>query len=312
MILSSAVFGAGLLTSSGCAVATAGVKKGDERSVSRSLNDVSAHRAIRARMRRAAGFSLTGVDIDVAEGIVLLSGNVPRTEDRIEAERIAWSADRVLQVGNEIFIKEGQGQIRNIKDGYLNQSIRARLVATKEVKARNFGIEVQNGIVYIMGIARTPEELALAAHIASTTRGTKEVISYARVFGDSSAHTATGPGYNGQPSESASNRGAVNLPPIGNYTPQTTILDSDAIESGEPYYLDPQTGKRVEIPEGAVPIPYNPDAFPSDQFLGTNRVGTPGEAVSVIESAPYMLDPTTGEMVPVKFDGAKWVPILIK
>ena len=122
-----------------------------------------------------------------------------------------------LQVGNEIFIKEGQGQIKNIKDGYLNQSIRARLVATKEVKARNFGIEVQNGIVYIMGIARTPEELALAAHIASTTRGTKEVISYARVFGDNAANTATGPGYNGQPSESASNRGAVNLPPIGNY-----------------------------------------------------------------------------------------------
>ena len=309
------------MTTSGCAVATAGVKKGDERSFSRSLNDVSAGRAIRARMRRAAGFSLTGVDIDVAEGIVLLSGNVPRPEDRIEAERIAWSADRILQVGNEIFIKGGQGQIKNIKDGFLNQSIRARLVATKEVKARNFGIEVQNGIVYLMGIARTPEELALAAHIASTTRGTKEVISYARVFGDAAARMTTGPGYNGLPSESASRQNISPSAPLEYSPPQThipqpktTMLDSDAIDSGEPYYLDPQTGERVEIPEGVTPIPFIPDggAFPSDQHLGANRIGSPGEAVSVIESAPYMLDPTTGEMVPVKFDGAGWVPLLIK
>lgn len=109
----------------------------------------------------------------------------------------------------------------------------------------------------------------------------------------------------------------------------------DAIESGEPYYLDPQTGQRVEIPEGVKPIPYVPDtpgslgaggsplppgaqpsqilgedlppiadggsAFPTDDQLGKYRTGAPGEAVSVIESAPYMLDPDTGEMIPVKY-----------
>ncbi len=314
---------------------TAGVNKNDERSMARSINDVSAGRAIRARMYRAEGFNLRGVDIDVAEGIVLLSGNVPRTEDRIEAERIAWSADRILQVGNEITIQTHQGTVDNLKDGMLNQSIRARLIATKAVKARNFGIEVQNGTVFLTGMARTPDELALAAHIASTTRGTKEVISYARVFGDNTAQYATGPGYKGEPSEMAS----TNVPAprstleytaplsVAPQAPSTTLLDHDAIDSGEPYYLDPQTGERVEIPKGVTPIPYIPDTgpgslgvgatpapatLPSDEYLGANRIGNPGEAVSIIESAPYMLDPATGEMVPVKYIDGQWVPQLIK
>lgn len=343
MILSASVLSIGMITASGCAVMTAGVNKNDERSMARSINDVSAVRAIRARMYRAEGFNLRGVDIDAGEGIILLSGKVPREEDRVEAERIAWSADRVQQVGNEIKIEGNQGTVANIKDGMLNQSIRGRLIATKAVKARNFGIEVQDGTVYLTGIARTPEELALAAHIASTTRGAKEVISYAKVHGDNSADYATGPGYNGVPSEMASRSIApqplteysapqailpqASLPQVSQPQTNSTILDSDAIQSGEPYYLDPQTGERVEIPEGVTPIPYMPDAgpgslgagaqqipgaLPTDEYLGTNRVGTPGQAVSVIESAPYMLDPATGEMVPVKFDGSGWVPLLIK
>ena len=353
IILTASVLALSALTTSGCAVATAGVKKGDERNFARSLNDVNAGRAIRARMRRVEGFKLSGVDIEVAEGIVLLSGNVPRTEDRIEAERVAWSADRVVQVGNEITIRDKQGNVRNAKDGFLHQSVRARLIANKNVKARNYNIEVHDGKVYLLGVARTQEELALAAHTVSTTRGTREVVSYVRVSGDSSARHASGPGYNGQPTSVAAARPtytapaapsytpqtqAQELPPIQDYSapipytpPSTTALDGDAIDSGEPYYLDPQTGERIDIPEGVKPIPYTPDtspgslgagaqplppgalaSLPSDEQLGKFRAGAAGEAVSIIESAPYTLDPKTGEMVPVKFDGTKWVPQIIK
>jgi len=47
---------------SGCAVATAGVKKGDERNFVRSVKDVNAGRVIEARMTRAYDYSLKGVD----------------------------------------------------------------------------------------------------------------------------------------------------------------------------------------------------------------------------------------------------------
>lgn len=353
MIISASVFALSSLSLSGCQVVTAGIKKGDERNFARSLNDVNASRAIKARMRRVEGFSLGGVNVKVAEGIVVLSGNVERQEDRIEAERIAWSAPKVFQVGNEIQLKGKQGFVRNTKDGILNQSVRARLIANSNVKARNYNIEVNDGIVYLLGVARSPEELALAAHTASTTRGAREVISYVRIFGDQAVQSAQGPGYQGQPSNVARAGNIPNytqnlpqaglqdyqplsvpqslqqplpqpqeLPPIT--SPQSgasgAALDSDAIESGEPYYLDPQTGERVEIPEGVTPIPYVPDtpgslgaggeplppgAKPS-RVLGVNTVR---QALPGSESQSYTLDPKTGKMVPVTYVKGQWVRI---
>lgn len=311
--LLSSMCALGVMTISGCAVATAGVTKGDERSLVGSLNDVNAGRAIRARMNRAGNFALNGVDVEVAQGIVLLSGNVPRPEDRVEAERIAWSADKVVQVGNEIQLMGKQGSIRNVKDGVLHQSVRARMIAARSVKARNFNIEVHDGIVYLMGVARTEHELAMAAQIASTTRGAQEVVSYVRLSGDRSAQTATGPGYNGQPNTFLNGNidtyMPLSMPPsrqrYSQSTPQYSAqdeqmfeLDADAIESGEPYYLDPQTGERVEIPEGVTPIPYVPS-----EALGSLGAGgvSPYVRQSSIRNnvAPYMIDPTTGEIVPI-------------
>jgi len=42
-------------------------------------------------------------------------------------------------------------------------------------------------------------------------------------------------------------------------------------------------------------------AFPTDEALGAYRSGSSGEAVSVIESEPYYVDPDTGQEIPVSF-----------
>jgi len=297
ILMSASVFA--LMTTGCTTVMTAGVKKGDERNFARSLNDVTATRAIAARMSRVEGFQLAGVDIEVAEGIAVLSGNVPREEDRIEAERIAWSGPTIIQVGNEILIKQKQGLVRNTKDGILNTSVRARLIATKAVKARNYSVEVNDGVVYLLGVARTPEELALAAQIASTTKGTLEVISYVRVAGDTSRLTAIGPGFNGEPSTAA---GLPNYAPLAQVptpyvqpyiqsvelpslpTEPSAQLDDDAIESGEPYYRDLVTGERITLPEGVTPIPYVPEnGVPA---LGANNI-----------------DPLADDVVPASYEG---------
>ena len=77
-----------------------------------------------------------------------------RQEDRIEAERIAWSAPRVEQVGNEVLIKDKQGMVRNAKDSVLTTLVKARLTADRYVKGRNINVESHDGIVYLLGVAR--------------------------------------------------------------------------------------------------------------------------------------------------------------
>lgn len=300
---------------SGCAVTTAGITKGDERNFVRSLNDVSAGRAIKARMTRAPDIDLGGVDVEVAQGIVLLSGNVPDPKYRIEAERIAWSAPNVSEVGNEIQIKTSQGFVRNAKDGILNKAVKTRLIAEGSVKARNFNIETHDGIVYLLGIARTPEELGRAAEIASTTRGAREVISYARVVGGAAPQNY--PQYEAPsravPSAQYSAPQASGAPQYRSLPDALSAAPTPAAPSAsEPYYRDPKTGERIELAPGTKTIPYRPSAggalapgasgqFPSDEELGRYRVGTPGEAVSTIESAPYYIDPETGKQIPVRF-----------
>jgi len=321
-------------------VTTAGVTKGDERNFARSVNDVSAERVIKARMRRAEGFKLKGVNVDVREGIVLLAGNVPRQEDRIEAERIAWSAPRVDQVGNEILMKDKQGAIRNAKDGLLTTSVKTRLTADKYVKSRNINVESHDGVVYLLGVARNQAELERAAQIASETRGTREVVSYVKVAGipsaisqfGQSARVAAPVQYVPTSPQTPYAAPQRELPSFLTTTPTPAPSQAQPVPVPSPYATTPG----IAAPSGTVtaaplsqPIPFTPQAptapaqisdmgdrlnkeFPSDNDLGKYRTGAAGEAVSIIESEPYYIDPETGKEIPVRFVNGEFVPQIIR
>ncbi|GGX75429.1 hypothetical protein GCM10011309_27070 [Litorimonas cladophorae] len=306
-------------TLSGCAVATAGVTKGDERSFVRSVKDVNAGRVIEARMTRALDFNLKGVDVEVAEGIVLLSGNVPTQKDKIEAARIAWSARGIQQVGNEVLIKGKQSFVRNAKDGILEKSVRARLTADKLVKARNYNVETHDGIVYLMGVARTDQELKRAAEIAATTRGTRQVISYARI-----ADLPASKRLELQAKADAIITPRRQLPSILQVAPDGPLPQAPTYQA--PSYDAQGPAPITNVPLNQ-PIPFNaPTApqhiemgerlgkeLPTDDELGAYRTGQAGEAVSVIESAPYYVDPDTGKEIPIRYDAdGNMLPLVIR
>lgn len=267
---------------SACSVTSAGLSKHDERSFAGALNDVNAGRAIKARMTRAYDYNLKNVDIEVAEGVALLSGNVPSQEDRIEAARIAWSAPHVEQVGNEILLGEKRGFIRGAKDGMLEKAVRTRLLANGSIKSQNFNVETHEGVVYLLGVARTPYELEEAARTAAETRGTREVISYARLT-DGALSGIPQPGYpqnpySNDPSYEAPSQTSGGYPPVSapmqrelpeflSTEPPTAEQErapirnapydepirlhrhqaEDSSETEEPYYIDPNTGKQIPV-----------------------------------------------------------------
>ncbi len=166
---------------SGCVVSTITGATSKERPVGRSIDDTSAGMAIGARMRRFHDGDLSGVRVAVEDGFVLLSGNVPTPELRLDAERIAWTAPKVVKVANEIEVTGKRGFLGNAKDRWITTQVRTRIFSDNAVRSVNINIETRNKVVYLLGLVRTEGEIKRATGHARLVPGVKKVVSYLSV-----------------------------------------------------------------------------------------------------------------------------------
>ncbi|MEO1039018.1 MAG: BON domain-containing protein [Pseudomonadota bacterium] len=173
--------GLAALIVSACAVTQPG------RSVGRELDDQNASLSIKAAMLRAEGYALNGVDVEVTEGVALLTGSTPREEDRTVAECLAWSAQSVRTVANQVVVGDGRGVRGSTRDGWITQQVRTRLLGDRGVRSVNFNVETRDGVVHLLGFARTQAERDRAAAHASLVDGVQQVLLYVRVAGQETA-----------------------------------------------------------------------------------------------------------------------------
>lgn len=155
-----------------------------ERSAGRQLDDFNASLAIKSAMLRAEGYGLNRVDVEVTEGVALLTGSAPRPADRVYAECVAWSAQSVRSVNNTIEIGAGRDRRQTARDGLITQSVRARLMSDLAVRAVNFNVETYAGVVYLLGFSRSQDERSRAAAHAAAVSGVERVVDLVRVAGE--------------------------------------------------------------------------------------------------------------------------------
>ncbi len=167
----------------GCVVSTISGAASKERPVGRSIDDTNAGIAIHARLRRYPG-DMSGVRVAVEDGFVLLTGNVKEPQLRLEAERIAWGAPKVIRVANEIEVAGHRGFFGNAKDRWITTQVRSRILSDTAVRSLNVNIETRNRKVYLLGLVRTQGEIARIANHASLVPGVTKVISYLQVAPD--------------------------------------------------------------------------------------------------------------------------------
>lgn len=173
---------------SGCVVAAVGAAGAvglaavQEKTLGEAVDDTTIGTEIKSKLLRDNTRGFSEVDVEVVDRLVLLTGRVNTPEERVRAEGIAWTSSRAEDVANEIRIEPTGGFLANIVDEVISARVRSRLIGSSKVKSVNFNIETYGGVVYLMGLARTPEELKRAAEEASVVRGVKQVISYVRVI----------------------------------------------------------------------------------------------------------------------------------
>ena len=155
-----------------------------ERSIGRDIDDTNASLSIKAAMTRAEGYALDGVDVEVTDGLALLTGTAPREEDSRQAECLAWSALAVRAVENEITVANASTLRDGARDSWITQQVRGRLLRDRSVRSVNYNVEAENGRVFLLGVARTRGELERAAQHASLVDGVTDVITFVRVVGE--------------------------------------------------------------------------------------------------------------------------------
>ncbi len=186
----AAAFVLSMLSLSGCAVAAlgavgaVGLASTKDKTLGESLDDAATSGYIKTRLLAVSAERFGELDVEVADGLVLLSGRVNAPEDRVEAEGIAWEPSGTRDVANEVRIEPPGGFVANVSDEVISARVRARLIGSATVKSLNFNIETYNGVVYLMGIARSAEELRRAAEEASVVGGVQQVVSYVRLLGE--------------------------------------------------------------------------------------------------------------------------------
>ena len=172
------------LALSGCAGAVVGVGTAavaastTEKGFSTSVSDGVIFAKLKDRFIQQNASLFTSADVSVNDGAVLFTGQVKTPEDKIQATRLAWEIKGVREVVNELKVAD-TSSIKDIaKDLAASATLRGKMIADQDISSLNFSIDVVNGIVYLSGVASTPEEINKVVSLAENLRFAQEVVNY--------------------------------------------------------------------------------------------------------------------------------------
>lgn len=161
--------------------ATAGVTAMQERGFSGAISDTGIRVDINSKWLQEDEEMYRKLNLQVQEGRVLLTGLLSSEEMRGTAVRLAWQVEGVEEVINEIEIGDlSMSQLAT--DTWISTQLKSDLLLDSEIYSINYSIETVNGIVYLIGVARSEEELQRVLNYARNLASVQEVVSYVRVM----------------------------------------------------------------------------------------------------------------------------------
>ncbi len=167
---------------------TAAVVGAQERSIGAALDDTTVSARLQGRLLQEDPGLFAKVGVEVHEGRVLLTGVVNKDGAKAKAGQIAWETQGVKEVLNELQVRPKGRLMDAIRDAGMDTAITAKLryqlALDENIYDINYHIETVNGTVYLLGIARSEEELTAVTEIARNIKGVTAVVSHVRIKGE--------------------------------------------------------------------------------------------------------------------------------
>jgi len=169
--------------------AVAGNAAMQDRGFVKTVEDTATETKINANLLSYSAELFVDVSVEVYEGRALLTGKVKRTNDRIEAVRVAWNVSGVREVINEIQVEDTSDLLDAARDHWVTAELATKITFDKQIKSINYSIDTVNGTVYLMGIAQSEAELDRVRNHARQLAYVRRVVSYMRI---KNSKTSTG------------------------------------------------------------------------------------------------------------------------
>tara|TARA_B100000401_G_C52810342_1_gene723416 strand:+ start:986 stop:1573 length:588 start_codon:yes stop_codon:yes gene_type:complete len=148
----------------------------DPRTVGMQIDDTIMQKNLIARLALTDKRYLIGIQVEVLDGRIFVTGKVDEPEEKIKVTKLAWETKGVRSVKNAIEIR-GQSNFKNTaKDILITSQLRTALVFSKIIKSNNYTLETINRKIYIFGIALNSEEKKAVINEANKIYDVKEVV----------------------------------------------------------------------------------------------------------------------------------------
>jgi len=208
------------------AAAGSGYMVGQERGADGLARDFAITTDLREKLAKTDPKLDAGVTATVYDGRVLLTGQVPAPEMKMAAGRLAREDSRVRAVYDEIEVAGDDTFLEGAKDAWIGTQVRSEMVLDPDIRGVNYMIEAKNGSVYLIGMARSPQELQKVTDIARHVSEVKRVVSFVEIRPGAPAATpslASGPVAPGPPPRMPPPSGTAVPNPIAPAAPPAAI-----------------------------------------------------------------------------------------
>lgn len=176
LILIMALSLQGCVVAVGAAGAMTAKVANDRRTVGTQLDDQNASSAVAFHWSKSDALKQqANLQVDVYNGVALLTGQVPTQQLVSEAVSLAKNVEYVKKIHNQLRVGKPIAASSQAKDIWLTSKIRAKIIADDRVPALQVKIIVEDSEVFLMGRLSNQEATA-AVDIARNTDGVARVV----------------------------------------------------------------------------------------------------------------------------------------
>ena len=148
----------------------------DPRTLGTQIDDGIMDKNLDAKLLIMNKNYLIGIDTQVLDGRIFITGKVEDPEEKLKITKLAWETKGARSVKSAVAIKGETNFKGTAKDVLITSQLRTALIFNKLIKATNYNIDTINGKTYIFGISMSNDEKKEVIKEAKEVYGVKDII----------------------------------------------------------------------------------------------------------------------------------------